>query len=105
MKIKKIIIQSLINSLGVLAYVSAVATLMFNGNAIFGKEDKWWMPVLFLMLFVFSALITALLVLGRPIALYLANEKKAAWQMIFTTAAWILIIILSIFIVIFTCLK
>ncbi|MDD5071592.1 MAG: hypothetical protein PHQ42_02530 [Patescibacteria group bacterium] len=90
--------QSLLYSIGVLAYVTIVALVMRNGEKLFGKEDTFWGPIAFLMLFVFSALITASLVLGRPIYLYLNGKKEKAVRLFFCNIVWLFIITLIIFI-------
>jgi len=78
-----------IHSLGVLVYISLVALLMQNGEKIFGKEDNWASPIAFLLLFTLSAIVVGLLVLGKPIVLYLDNKKKEAVKMLVSTAAFI----------------
>jgi len=78
MKKPDYLLNSLINSAGVFVYVSAVVWLFTNGELIFGKTTKYdyLIPIFMLLLFVVSATITVLLVLGRPIILYLDKQKK-----------------------------
>jgi len=90
--------QSFAHSLGVLIYVVIVALIMNNGEKIFGKMDTFWGPISFLMLFVFSALITSSLILGRPIYLYFDGKKEEAVKLFFCTIGWLFIITLVIFI-------
>jgi hypothetical protein len=97
MKISKLELQSLVHSLGVLVYVSGVAWIMQNGERIFGHN--FWGPVVLLLLFVFSALITGLLVLGRPIYLFLNGEKTDAVKMLFYTVGWMFVIITIVLVV------
>ena len=85
MKNEKIWIWSLVNALGVFIYVMAVAWIITNGERIFGQMQNFWGPVAFLLLFVFSALVTGLLVFGRPVYLYLNNFKKEAVKMLLFT--------------------
>jgi hypothetical protein len=89
---KKILIWSFLNSLGVLIYVSAIAFLLNNGEKVFGKMMPVWGAVGFLMLFVVSALITGLLVLGRPVYLFLDGFKKEAVKMLIFTVGWMFVI-------------
>ncbi|PIR12782.1 hypothetical protein COV49_04245 [Candidatus Falkowbacteria bacterium CG11_big_fil_rev_8_21_14_0_20_39_10] len=97
MKNSKLIQASFLQSVGVLAYVSLVAWIMTNGEKIFGQMKSIWGPVLFLLLFVFSALVTSLLVLGRPIWLYLQGEKKDAVGLLFYTAGWMFFLLVLVF--------
>ena len=45
---------------------------------------------MFLMLFVFSALLTGYLVLGKPIMMYVDGQKKEAVRLLFYTGAVLL---------------
>ncbi len=58
------------------------------------------MPMLILTLLIISASVTGYLVLERPIALYLAGEKKEGVMMLFKTLGFLLIfgIIVALFI-------
>jgi hypothetical protein len=85
---KQIIKWSLINSIGVLLYVSGIAWIMQNGEKIFGKMNHVRGAVAFLLLFVFSALVTGLLTLGRPAFLFLDGLKKEAVKMLIYTTGW-----------------
>jgi hypothetical protein len=82
---QKIFKISLVNSLAVTAYIILVAYFMQNAENWFGKEDKFLAPVIFLLLFVLSALITGLLVLGRPIYFYLEGKKVESIRLLFYT--------------------
>jgi len=61
-------------ALGLVAYCLIVGMVLWGGEHIFGQMKHFMGPVLLLVLFVASALISALLVLGYPI--YLMWEKK-----------------------------
>jgi hypothetical protein len=89
MKKSEYLLKSLINALGVLIYTSAVAWMLFNGQTIFGKASSFLMPLFLLLLFIISASITSLLVLGKPIHLFLNGLKKEAFILLFTTLAWL----------------
>ncbi len=80
---------SLFHSLGILVYIGLVATLIFNGEAIFGEMNNFIGPVAFLLLFTLSALIVGGLALGKPIMLYLDNKKKEAVSFILMIAGWL----------------
>jgi hypothetical protein len=88
------ILKSFTNALGVFIYVCFVAWLGSHSQQLFGEEQKFLMPVLALLLFVFSASITGLLVLGKPIHLYLNNFKKEALTLLLYTLGWLMIFII-----------
>ena len=90
MKKSEYFLKSLVSAAGVFLYTSAVAWLMFNAHQIFGKPDNFLMPLFLLLLFVISASITGLLVLGRPIHLYMNDLKKEAFILLFSTLAWLI---------------
>ena len=70
MKKSEYFIKGLINALGVVAYTTAVALFMSNGERIFGNTRSFLLPLFMLLLLIISATITGLLVLGKPIQLY-----------------------------------
>ncbi|GAG26170.1 unnamed protein product, partial [marine sediment metagenome] len=78
--------ESFLSAAGVVIYVFLVSGLMVHGNELFGRPNSFLGPAMVLLLLVLSTLITGLLVLGRPIWLYLEKEKKAAVKLLlFTT--------------------
>ena len=85
---------SILNSLGVLAYISLLVTFMNNAQRIFGKNDNAMTGVVALMIFILSALITGSLVLGRPIMLYLDGKKSEAVKLLFYTMASLFVLLL-----------
>lgn len=86
----KLIQRSALNALGTVAYVALVATLMQNAQRFFGnKPDTVFAPILVLTLFVLSAAITGSLVLGKPILMYLNNEKAEAVRLFLYTLGWL----------------
>jgi hypothetical protein len=93
----KLVWQSAISAVGVLAYIMLVAWIMNNGERLFGEMDNYIGPVVFLMLFVFSATVTGLLVLGRPVYLLLSGQKNEAVKLFFYTLLWMLIFVLTVF--------
>jgi hypothetical protein len=64
----------ILQTAGFLVYASGVAWLMMNGNNLFGKTPNLIGPMLFLALFVFSAIFSAGILLGYPF--YVFWEKK-----------------------------
>lgn len=99
MKNQKILFWSLVNAVGVFIYVTAVVLLITNGERVFGQMQNIWGPVAFLLLFVFSALATGLLVFGRPAYLWLNNFKKEAVTMLLFTVLDLFILTLIVLIV------
>lgn len=88
--------RSFIHALGTTTYTAAVALLMFNGKVIFGEEDNFLIPLFILLLLIISAAVTSLLVLGKPIQLYLSNQKSEAIKLLWQTLVWIIVFILII---------
>ena len=99
MKKSDYLLKSLINATSVFIYVSAVAWLGFNNQMIFGKPTNFLTPLFVLLLFVVSASITGLLVLGKPIHLYLNGLRKEAFTLLFATLAWLILFIIVVVIV------
>lgn len=77
-----------LNAFGVFIYVFLLTSFISQANNWFGKEDKDIVtPMAALMLFVFSALVTGGLVLGRPIMLFLDGHRKESVKLLFFTGA------------------
>lgn len=100
MKNSNLIKWGAINSFGVLVYVFLLANFFSRANDLFGKEDHSIVsPMAALMLFIFSALVTGGLVLGKPIMFYLDGHKKEGVKLLFFTGASIFVFMSLIFIV------
>ncbi|MDP2944373.1 MAG: hypothetical protein Q8N57_02225 [bacterium] len=97
MKNSKLIMTAVLSSLGVAVYIFLVSLIMNNGEKIFGKMVGPIAPVAFLLLFVFSALVTSGLILGRPIILYLDGKKKEGLKLLFYTGASLLVLLVLVF--------
>jgi hypothetical protein len=86
------------HAIGVLIYIFLLAVFFNGANDWFGKADKNIItPVAALMLFVFSALVTGGLVLGKPIMLYLDGQKKEGVKLLFFTGIGIFILMSLVF--------
>lgn len=96
MKKSDYFLKSLASAAGVFIYVSAVAWFLFNGQTIFGKASNFFMPLFLLLLLIISATITGLLVLGKPIHLYLNNLKKEAFILLSATLAWLILFAIAV---------
>jgi len=81
--------RSLLNALGTIAYVSIVVTIMQNGERIFNGMNQITAPIAFLTLFVLSAAITGGLVVGKPVMLFLENQKSDAIKLFIYTLCWL----------------
>jgi hypothetical protein len=95
----KLIQRSLLNALGTIAYVTAIVLTVFNGERIFGQINNTLAPIIFLTLFVLSAAITGGLVLGKPVLMYLDNQKNAALRLFIYTLCWLALAIIILLIV------
>ena len=95
---KKIIKISFLNSLGTLAYVGTVSWFIVNGDKIFGKMSGYLAPVAFLLLFMISAVITGILVLGKPALLFYEGNKKEAIRLLLLTLGWLAFYLAIIFV-------
>ncbi len=79
--------QGIYQALGVVGYVSFVATVMENVEKIFGRvESSFLAPVTFLTLFSTSALICGLIVFYKPYRLFSDNKKREAIEVVVSTA-------------------
>ena len=94
MKKDKLFQWSIINSVGVLIYVFILALFATYTENVFGAHsNNVAQPIVMLLLFVFSALITSFLILGRPVMLYAAGHKKEGLKLLGYTAMMLLVII------------
>lgn len=99
MKDSKLLFYALIQSLGVLIYITLIASLLSNGEKIFGQFPGMWGPVAMLLLFVLSALITGTLVLARPIHFYLNGLKKESFKLLFLNILILFLLTSLVFII------
>lgn len=100
---KKVCKESFLYSIIAVVYIALVATLMNNGDKIFGKADTIFSVVAFLLLFTLSVLVVGVLLIGKPLMLYLDGKKKDAIYMVASSTGWMflyLIIALAIMVLI-----
>lgn len=88
--------RSFVNATGVFVYIALISFLMFNTKTIFNGQDNFLAPLFMLLLFVVSAAITGMLVLGKPILLYLDGLKKEAFFLFFATLWWLVIFLVAV---------
>lgn len=92
------VVIGLLQASGFVTYAGLVGSLMTNGNKWFGPNPGILGPMLFLSLFVFSAIISALIILGYPFYLFWEKkDTKLAIKVVLFTAMWLLIFIVSLF--------
>jgi len=97
MKTSKLLIIALLNSLGISVYIATVVLLMSNAQKFFGPANNFLGSLAILLLFVLSATIVGLLVLGRPGYLYFNGFKKEGIALLICTVAFLLIITIAVF--------
>ncbi len=81
------------------AYILLVSQVISIAGQIFNKPNQFWQPVAFLLLFVLSAAISGLLVLGKSITLYLDGLKKEAIELFGYTIGWLALIAAAVFMI------
>jgi len=96
MKKSDYIWKSFVNAVGVFIYTAGVAWLLFNGKNVFDSPPTFLIPLFMLLLFMVSASVTGLLVLGKPIHLYLSGLKKEAFALLLATLAWLILFIAAV---------
>jgi len=99
---KEIIKYALVNSLWTILYIILIGTLLFSAERVFPQEPSAFIPIVMLLLFVFSATVTGALILGRPILWYLDGKKQEAISLLLYTIAIFFVVILMILFVLYT---
>ena len=84
------------------SYCGFVATIMLNANRWFGKVTTPLGPILFLLLFITSALISVFIVFWYPFQLFwYKKQTENAVKLIMITTGWlVLFVILIIFLLV-----
>lgn len=99
MKPSEYFFKSFINSLLAFTYISAVSWFLFNGEKIFDKTPRGFLiPIFMLLLFVISALMMGILILGKPVILYLGGFKKEAINLLLATLGWLAFFAILVFV-------
>jgi hypothetical protein len=91
--------QSFLHAAGVFFYTMLVASILTNGEKLFGQMRNIYGPVAFLMLFVISATIVGLLVLAKPAMLYASGAKGEGVKFLGYTVGWLCAITVVMFLV------
>lgn len=76
---------------GLAVYCGLVSILIWNGNHLFGRITDFRGPLLFLILFVASALISGILTLGYPFVLWQRKDSDNALKLVFYTAGFLVL--------------
>lgn len=79
----------LLQAAGLTLYITSVAKLFQYGGAFFGSLDTVKAATFFLLLFVVSALISALLILGYPLFLFFGRKRKEALEIVSWSTLWL----------------
>jgi len=95
---RKIIKNGLLNALGTAVYIMLVSSLMFHMESLKLGGNSVLVPITMLILFVFSAALTGMLVFGQPIVWYLNGKKKEAMKLLGWTLGFLLTITIIMFI-------
>ncbi len=75
---------------GLVIYCSLIGLLFWQGENLFGPPFTFLIPAMFLVLFVVSAIISALIVLGYPFILFWEKKKTIeALKLVIFTAGWL----------------
>ena len=88
-----------INSLGTALYIIFVISSIHFLSQYFGEIESIIVPILMLMLFVFSAAFTGTLVFGCPVIWYLDGKKREALALLFYTLAIFMLLTMAAFLV------
>ncbi len=100
---KDIIKNALINASAAALYVVAVASFLFYVPKSFGRVDNVLIPIVMLLLFVFSTALMGVLILGRPILWYLDGKTQEAFSLLVYTLIIFLLITLVALLVLILC--
>lgn len=77
------------HALALVIYIALVGSIMSHGNTLFGKADTFLTPIAVLSLFTLSATVVGALVLGKPLMMYIDNQKKEAVSLFLQIVGWL----------------
>lgn len=93
-------LRSFIHAFLAFAYIFCIGLFFNHAEQIFPREPDIMIPVVMLLLFVLSAAIMGILIFGKPVMMYLDNQKKDAIMLLFYTVGWLaLFLFITIFFV------
>jgi len=88
---------------GLVVYIGLVCSLFVHGETWFGTMGNFLAPLFFLLVFVFSAVITALLVLGRSGFLFWEKRYKESFRLLGWTLGWTSFYLIALVITLISC--
>ncbi|MFA5987598.1 MAG: hypothetical protein WC797_03035 [Candidatus Paceibacterota bacterium] len=90
--------KGLLSAAGVFVYVALISLFFSNTKDMFGSvpTPNMLIPMMMLLLFVFSAAVTGLLVFGGPVYLFLDNRKGEAVKLLSSTLFFLLVLVLLV---------
>ncbi|EKE19656.1 MAG: hypothetical protein ACD_8C00124G0005 [uncultured bacterium] len=91
---KTLIWQSLVTAVCEVSYVGLVVLVMNNAERLFGDKPEILKGIAFLTMFVISAAVSAALIFGRPVLLYLEGKKKDSITFFSLMIGWLVLIFL-----------
>lgn len=100
---KDIIKNAFLNASGAALYVVAVASFLFYVLRSFAPVDNVFIPIVMLLLLVFSVALMGVLIFGRPILWYLDGKKQEAFSLLAHTLVIFLLITLAALFVLILC--
>ena len=94
---KNILKSAGVNALATGLYIVVIALFLSSTARIFGPSNTMLIPIAMLLLFVFSATFTGVLVLGKPILWYLDGKKKEAVSLFMATLGFLFVLTVGAF--------
>ena len=86
---------SFLQATGLVIYCLLIGSLLWRGNEFFGPMNSFLGPMLFLIVFVVSVLVCALLAFGYPVVLFWDRKKtKESVKLVAYTTTWLLLYVL-----------
>jgi len=79
----------LLETTGLTVYVILVSKIFQHGESWAGGINPTSASIFFLLLFVASALISALIMLGYPAFLFFGGKKKEAFELVLWSTIWL----------------
>ena len=91
-----------LQAVGLLTYCMLIAVLLWNGSKWFGKVPTFTGPLLFLTLFVTSALVCGIIAGSYPFYLFWEKKKTLeAVKLVVYTAIWSVLFVFGILFLLF----
>ncbi len=97
--------RALINALATALYIIVVASFLFYAPKFFGpsRGNTVLVPIVLLLLLVFSAAFTGALIFGQPVLLYMEGKKGESLSLlVYTLGILLAITIVALLILYFT---